>query len=182
MGRGRLEEVNMRATMPFFAAVSLVLISGCKAKTDMTGVEAMASRTSPLGMASDLPVIGAFPDASEVRLFVENGQKPDGTPIYEEPMGRILNKDQRAAFEASLQIDPIPDELAACFIPHHFFRYYDSRGKELGQIQVCFCCHGVEASKSSRIEMGPDQWLSADFTKLKQFVASLGLPTEVQCR
>lgn len=171
----------MRVKIPLLAAACIVLLGGCEAKENQTEVKAIASRTAPSAIASDLPVRGAFPDAREVRLFVETGQKSNGNPAYAEPNGRILTKAQRDTFESTLQIDPIPDALAACFIPHHFFKYYDSQGKELGQIEVCFCCAGVRASQSSQIAIGPDQWLSADFGKLERFIASLKLPTVVQC-
>jgi hypothetical protein len=171
----------MRVAMTLLFAAYIALLAGCEAKRDMPAVEAIASQSAPRGMPSDLPVRNAFSQASQVRLFVNTSYDSDGMPAYSEPKGRALSGAQRKAFEATLQIDPIPDELAACFIPHHFFRYYDSQGKEIGQISVCFCCNGAQVSGASGIAIGPDQWLSADYDKLEQFVKSLDLPTDVQC-
>ena len=171
----------MRVAMSLLLAACFALLAGCEPKQDISEAEAIASHTSPRGMPSDLPVRNAFSEASQVRLVVGTSDGSDGMPVYAEPKGRVLSDAQRKAFEATLEIDPIPDALAACFIPHHFFRYYDSRGKELGQISVCFCCNGVQASGASGIAIGPDQWLSADYDKLEKFVKSLDLPTDVQC-
>jgi hypothetical protein len=102
--------------------------------------------------------------------------------VFIEPKGRLLTKDQRTTFEATLKVEPIPDVLAACFIPHHFFTYYDAKGRKLGQISICFCCSGTGVEGPSGIKMRKDQWLSADYDKVKEFVGSLNLPTNVQCQ
>ena len=122
-----------------------------------------------------------FPGAEEVRLFVEKEYGPDGTPIFSKPGGRLLNSSELADFEGSLRIENAPESMAACFIPHHFFRYYDGRGEQIGEIEVCFCCAGVEASEGAKIALGSDQILSADFNKMEAIVRRLGEPTEVLC-
>ena len=139
------------------------------------------SQAAPQAKLSGRPVVGAFPDATEIRLFVETDIRRNGTRVFVESKGRVLTMGQRKAFEATLKIEPIPDVLAACFVPHHFFAYYDAKGKELGEISICFCCAGAAVQGASGIEMKKDQWLSADFGELKKFVRSINLPTDVQC-
>jgi len=71
--------------------------------------------------------------------------------------------------------------FAACFIPHHFFRYFDDSGKLVGELALCFCCAGVQQSEGSSVRLSEDQMLVADFRKLESFVASLGERTDVLC-
>lgn len=130
---------------------------------------------------ADKPISDPYPGAQEVRLFVET-ENEDHKRIYVRPAGRTLTEGQRAEFESTLAIHTVsPDELfAACFIPHHFFRYFDGAGKLVGEVQVCFCCAGVQ-SEGSNVQLGEDQMLAADFRKLKTLVASLGERTDVYC-
>lgn len=132
---------------------------------------------------ADQPLGKPFPAASEVRLFVNTGYDDKGKPTYSRPGGHPLSASERSAFESLIKIHTIsPDEaFAMCFIPHHFFRYYDKGGKMIGELQVCFCCEGVEQSGASNIRLGKNQMLSADFQRLKAFVRSLGERTDVQC-
>ncbi|HEV7287833.1 hypothetical protein [Sphingomonas sp.] len=93
----------------------------------------------------------------------------------------LLNTAQRKAFENSLKIIAAPEYEAACFIPHHYFRYYDASGKEVGDVAVCFCCDGVAASGSNVLKPSSGAILSADYRKVKALVAALGEPTDVLC-
>lgn len=127
------------------------------------------------------PVTNVFPEATEVRLFVETAIGADGKSVFSKPSGLKLSPKQRAEFESSLTVQPQPQESAACFIPHHFFRYSNAKGRVIGEIEVCFCCAGVAVSGNSNIPIGPDQELSADYGKLEAFVRSIGEPTQVQC-
>ena len=139
--------------------------------------------TQELGAVPDRPVSNAFPTAAEVRLFVNDDYDEDGKPLFSNPAGRSLSASQRAEFESALRVHTTtPDEsFAMCFIPHHFFRYYDKNGEQVGEVEVCFCCAGVQASGASNIPLTEDQILRADYDKLKTFVRSLGERTDVQC-
>lgn len=133
---------------------------------------------------ADLPVRNAFPTATKLRLFVEVGNDDKtGEPIFTKADGLLLTKVQRTEFESYLRIHTdSPDEaIAACFIPHHFFRYFDKAGKVVGEIQVCFCCTGVEEQGASNIKMAHNQRLIVDFNKLGAFIRSLGERTDIQC-
>lgn len=131
-----------------------------------------------------------FPEAATVRLFVESGNyDASGAPILISAQGRTLTGQQRRQFEALLRVEtPIklaPDSdywaMDACFIPHHFFRYYDGSGRKIGEIAVCFCCLGVAMEPSSRLARRDDQQFHADYPKLKALVASWGEPTDIEC-
>ena len=131
----------------------------------------------------DQPLRSPFPTASEVRLFVNTGFDEKGKPVFSNPQGHALTAAQQATFESLIKIHTIApsDVVAFCFIPHHFFRYFDRSGRQVGEFQVCFCCGGVEESGALRVHLTEKQKLSADFGKLTKFVEALGEPTKVQC-
>ncbi len=133
--------------------------------------------------APSKPFRNPFPSASDVRLFVNTDYDDKGEPIYSKPKGRILTASQRAELESLIAVYTIsPDDVfTACFIPHHFFRYFDKAGNLVGEVAVCFCCTGVQQSEGSSVRLAEDQMLGADFGKLQSFVASLGERTDVQC-
>ena len=138
-------------------------------------------RTTAPPVEQTKPVTNAFPLATEVRLFVETDVDANGKSVFSKPKGLKLSPQQRQAFEASLVVEPIPDMVIGCFIPHHFFRYFDANGRSIGEIEVCFCCSGVLATGAANIPIGKNQRLSADYDKLEAFVRSLGEPTQGQC-
>jgi hypothetical protein len=170
------------------AAVSLLMIcavTGCspQAPDSEPTTEVPASDAEPTVEGAPLGPIGnPFPEGTEVRLFVGSGNHDaDGEPIWMRAQGRVLTAEQRGRFEATLSIAPYPEMTADCFVPHHFFRYYDGSGKELGEIAVCFCCRGVDIWPNDRVKIGPDQILDVDLGELGELVRSMGEPTEVGC-
>jgi hypothetical protein len=148
-----------------------------------SGKQEQAAVTEELSAHSpNKPFRNPFPSASELRLFVETEYDDKGS-IYSKPKGRALTASQRVEFESLIAVHTIsPDEMfAACFIPHHFFRYFDKAGKVVGEVEVCFCCEGVQQSDGSKVRLAEGEMLVADFEKLQSFVASLGERTDVQC-
>ena len=107
----------------------------------------------------DRAIGNAFPDAVSVRLFVNTEYGDDGLPIYGKPRGLLLSDAQRAELQTLIKVHRIePDRLVAmCFVPHHFFRYYDRSGKVVGELRVCFCCAGVGQSGPSPIRLREDE-------------------------
>lgn len=165
------------------AIVALAMAAaGCERKVDTPAQpdpsNAAASLATPF---KDRRVTNPFPGATELRLFVEVGYTKDSKPVLSKRKGVLLDAAQRKAFEDSLVITVAPEYDTMCFIPHHFFRYYDANGKLLGGVSVCFCCDGVAASGSKALEPPTDALLSADYQKLKKLVAALGEPTDVLC-
>jgi hypothetical protein len=134
----------------------LFMVAGCDQSTQVRKVE------------------HPFPNASEVRLFVAvDYQKNGGEPIFSKENGLILSAADRVRFEDTLRFVATPEEMAMCFVPHHFFRYFDNKGKQVGEVEVCFCCAGT-AARGSEI-------LDADMEALKDLVLELGEPTQVLC-
>jgi hypothetical protein len=163
--------------------VALLGCMGCDRHDAPAADQHSSGQNASSPAPADQPLRNPFPTASDVRLFVEVDHDDDGNLIFSKPDGRSLTPSQRSTFESLINIHTIsPDEMfAACFVPHHFFRYYDKGGKMIGEVQVCFCCAGVEQSGASNIHLGKDQMLSADFLRLEAFVKSLGERTDVEC-
>ena len=172
----------MNAARILALLAATLAIAGCERKVDSIAQpdpsNAAASFAAPF---KDRRVTNPFPAATEVRLFVEVAYTKDNKQILSKRKGVLLNAAQRKAFEDSLVITAAPEYDTMCFIPHHFFRYYDANGKQLGSVSVCFCCDGVAASGSKALEPPTDALLSANYQKLKKLVAALGEPTDVLC-
>lgn len=132
-----------------------------------------------------------FDAATEVRLELRDERIDRVGKVFDVPHpSRTLSAQERASFEQHLRrvrlvgFPLTPKVLTAgpaCFVPHHFFRYYDQRGRQLGEIAVCFCCLGAEANPRLPFENGETDALSVDIPGVKSFVKSLGVPTEIQC-
>ena len=126
------------------------------------------------------------PEAASARLFVHVGDFNDPDKEFIEPAGRRLSEDQRKAFEDALTVvgyDRAPDAVAACFVPHHFLRYYDRAGQQVGEIAVCFCCDGVSAEPDmvGPVSTGVEDVQIEFGAKLRSVIEEMGLPTDVQC-
>ncbi|MFN3228321.1 MAG: hypothetical protein ACK41P_00535 [Asticcacaulis sp.] len=133
------------------------------------------------GLVPDRSVKNPFPNATEVRLFVNTDYNQNGEPIFSHPQGRRLTQAQRYKLEKSLFLTPLPEYMAACFIPHHFFRYYNAQGQEIGEIAVCFCCDGVRVSGNTNLKVDTELIVSAKYEDLKTLVTALDEPTDVFC-
>lgn len=130
-----------------------------------------------------------YPEAATARLFVtrpyEEGMKED----FQEPEGRLLTAEDRRAVEGNFRIVTVWDmdpnaTAAACFVPHHFVRYYDASGHQIGELQVCFCCHAVRASPDivTRPPPGADDiFLDFDHDGLGAVIRQMGYRTDIDC-
>jgi hypothetical protein len=161
--------------------IAALCLGGCEGDDASRSSPQQRGGKSAVAESASLGIQNPFPGAKEVRLFVEKGYGSDGAPILNKLEGQLLSASELADFEGALRIEKAPESMAACFIPHHFFRYYDERGTQIGEISICFCCLGVEASKGAKISVGSDQILSADYKKLGALVRRLGEPTDVLC-
>ena len=124
-----------------------------------------------------------WPQASSVRLFVEADDRSDSAS--RNPSSRLLNLAERTAVESHLSVDvytggtPI---AAACFVPHHFLRYYDATGKMVGEISICFCCSGVETAPDLLAKLPRNAtYQSINFDGLQALFEKMGVPTKVLC-
>jgi hypothetical protein len=156
----------------WIALLAATLVLGCRAGDD-------ASQSTDA--ASSISIGSPYPDAAEVRLFIHASYGDDGRPILKSSDGRTLTAEERSAFENALRIEPKPDSFAACFIPHHFFAYFDGQGRKIGEIAVCFCCEGVSHEPEISHPIGSDDMLGADYRALKALVQEMGEPTDIEC-
>ncbi|MBK6412537.1 hypothetical protein [Sphingopyxis sp.] len=133
--------------------------------------------------------IHPWPEAAEVRVFVEdipfdefertgkNMSKPDGI---------VLTKSQRAVLDKAVHLYRMtPKEyennaVVGCFIPHHFFRYYDKKGRQIGEMAVCYCCGGIEFSPAIKWLRPEEEW-QFEFEGVEQMLKEMGVPTDVNC-
>lgn len=126
-----------------------------------------------------------YPKATTVRLVLseDGGRPPDDRE------GRELSDQDRRAFGATLiRASERYSSGAACFVPHHFFRYYDAEGALIGEIAVCFCCHGASAypalfpATGGNVLHPYDNRLGFDEENLAALIESWGLPVDLGCR
>ena len=161
---------------------ALLLLACSQQSDDIVPKRADEPVTKHSEAASFRRVGNPFPEASEVRLFVDSGEYDGrGRAILSSTEGRRLTDAQRTAFEAALRIEPMPDALDACFIPHHFFGYFDRNGRKVGEIEVCFCCEGVAVEPVDQVSLRSNEILSADYAALKRLVQSMGERTDIEC-
>lgn len=133
-----------------------------------------------------------YPDAKIVKLVIRNMEfDPKTFDVIEHPdTVRVLSPTERATFENALHrvhligVPPPEGDLAACFVPHHFFRYYSATGRQIGEIAVCFCCGGFLTTPALPYGNGRrgqgDQFIG-DLRATESFVKGLGLPTNIMC-
>lgn len=140
--------------------------------------------SSLLAACNRARVAGVYPTARSVRLFVRSDIPSKDYSVYRTVWtgprdGYLLNPDQMRRLRSTLEIVPTPSSPPACFIPHHFFRFLDKDGRQIGEIQICFCCLGAATEPALAIE--PGKMLSADYSAVERLVHELGAPTNVQC-
>ncbi|UIP07484.1 hypothetical protein LY632_03540 [Erythrobacter sp. SDW2] len=166
----------------------LFTVTGCDQSAEVRRLEQSSSTSEarklerPSSTSEVRKIKDPFPNASEVRLFVEvDYPKESGNPIFSKENGVILSDADRLRFEDALRFVPMPEAMAACFVPHHFFRYFDDKGKQVGEVAVCFCCAGTSASGGDKLKPEPDEILDADMKALEALVLDLGESTQVLC-
>lgn len=133
-----------------------------------------------------------YPEAAYVKLAVENAEfdRRTGQVIDRPETVRVLSATERATFENGLHrerlvgIPPAEPASPACFVPHHFFRYYSATGQQVGEIKVCFCCGAFLATPGlpyGNGRGGPKDQFTINLRETKAFVRGLGLRTDVLC-
>ncbi|WP_411341733.1 hypothetical protein V6U71_07885 [Sphingopyxis sp. J-6] len=130
-----------------------------------------------------------WPEATHVRVFVKDISYDEFERTgknMSNPEGVLLSATQRAILDKSVHLYRMtPNELennavAGCFIPHHFFRYYDARGRQLGELAVCYCCMGIEFSPALKSLESDEEW-RFDFPAVKKMLDEMRIPTNVNC-
>lgn len=142
----------------------------------------------PKPTAGSVP-FAPWPEAAEVRLFVEDlsidEQRRTGT-WTSRPNGIRLTADQRAIVDQSVHLYRMTKReagkraIVGCFIPHHFFRYYDKAGRQIGELQICYCCQGIAMEPAIRPVSIYDEW-QFDFPRVEKMLHEMGVPTDISC-
>jgi hypothetical protein len=134
-----------------------------------------------------LDPVAVYPSATRVNLLVRD-KFLNNVEVSTNPEGVDLTTAERQEFEQSIKksvtVRPAGKDYpggseAACFIPHHFFRYYDAKGTKIGEVEICFCCTGGVASPS--LTTRNDDHEVFDVERIKALVKSMKLPTDVNC-
>ena len=122
--------------------------------------------------------VSLFPEAAYVQIYVD----ADDDKMTEKA-GPKLNEKQRAKLQSIVFIETVdPDrEMTACFVPHHWFRYFDAKGNQIGEVAVCFCCFQVSIDPAPASAYSSDHIVSGDMQKLEKLVHELGQPTNIAC-
>ena len=151
------------------------------------------SASSNTKVTYEKSVLNPYPEAVRVNLLV--GDKAVRTSFEEkdlrkssQPEGYDLTDAERRQFENSIQGVKIrnagPDtpmmSMSACFVPHHFFRYYDRSDNLVGEISVCFCCYDYRAAPKLT-SIAPVDYVEMDFETVENLVAEMGHPTDIAC-
>ncbi len=130
-------------------------------------------------------VANIYPQAETVRLFVASDTVVERPEYRFERKwlnpegGYLLTADLVARLRRAVRAEPPQAAYAACFIPHHFFRFYDGSGRQIGQLSVCFCCGGIRADPQLILPKGWGQ--GADLVAIAAIVRATGSSPTVNC-
>jgi hypothetical protein len=170
--------------LALFIAIGVVL---AQAMTDTAGDDFVLS--PPPEPTAGSAHFRVWPQATEVRLFVEDlsfdEQRRTGA-WTSRPEGILLTANQRKIVDSSIYLNKMTKReaekrmFAACFVPHHFFRYYDRAGRQIGELQICYCCAGIAMNPALRPESIYEEW-QFDFDAVEKMLKEMGVPTDVNC-
>ena len=119
----------------------------------------------------------AFPEATFVQLYYSKDISGNLTA------GPRLNAAQISMLKKSVYIrQPDSDEsFAGCFIPHHFFRFFDAKGQQISEVQVCFCCGGFYVSGAGKLNADDHEIFDGKLGQIESLVRELGVRTDINC-
>lgn len=119
----------------------------------------------------------AFPEATYVQLYYSKNLSGNLTA------GPRLNAAQISMLKKSVYIrQPDPDEsFPGCFIPHHFFRFFNAKGQQISEVQVCFCCGGFDVSGAGRLNVEDYEIFDGKLGRIESLVRELGVATDINC-
>jgi hypothetical protein len=164
----------------FAAVLSITLLSACDRR--------VVDDSEPQQVVADVAA-DPWPEAASVRLFVQkpfdsSGEISDIEMVRED--GQLLTPAERGELEKHIRVVSYnhgPETAAACFVPHHFLRYYDAAGELIGELAICFCCKGIQDEPyTRRAKARGSGYSELTFTDgLEPAVAALGYDTRVDC-
>lgn len=165
---------------------ALLVAIGLILSLSMTGDDRTGLEPEARGITT---AIRPWPEAVEVRLFVEDlpyDERERTGASMSNPEGVVLTAPQRATLDRAVTLYRMTAKeyenhaVAACFIPHHFFRYYDGNGKQLGELAVCYCCGGMSLSPEFRKIRNDEEW-QFDYEAVQKMLEGMKIPTNINC-
>lgn len=127
--------------------------------------------------------VSPYPEAAHVELYaMERTYDDDFEEVSRKEWTHRLTSSERISVEATFLrtlYDQPPDEIAACCVPHHFFRYYDRDGKQLGEVSVCFCCSCIGYGRDLGFRKNEEEEFK--YQELMALIAKMGVPTDIDC-
>lgn len=162
----------------YLIIASVLCLSACGPPADPS--EAKPNATERMREVSEVRAVSLFPEASEVRMFVNRdvvsfddaGEPSNGT--YPEH-GILLTEVEAATLRAAVRDVPPPDAIAACCVPRHAFVFYDASGARLGVLDVCFECICANIRDGARLDRPRDvRWLEWDEAAIAAIVTAHG--------
>jgi hypothetical protein len=143
----------------------------------------------PLEPTAGSVAVKPWPEANEVRLVVADlsfEEQAKTGAWTSRPEGVVLTPRQRAIVDESVHLYRMTKKeadhraYAGCFIPHHFFRYFDKSGRQIGELQICYCCQGIAMEPALRPSDIYDEW-QFDFPKVERMLHEMGVSTDINC-
>jgi hypothetical protein len=166
------------------ALAALVLLIGCDQLSSEHSDDHRAQwEAYERAKARDTRALSLFPEAAEVRLFVnedvisfdENGEPSEGTFPEE---GIVLTSAEVEKLRAAVRDVPAPPEVAACCVPRHAFVFFDAQGVRLGALDVCFECICANLWDGARLsERRNVRWIEWDEPTIAEIVRAHGQRT-----
>jgi hypothetical protein len=137
-----------------------------------------------LPMRNQRPAL--FDKADKAILFLGNLESDSTSPSDLKKVKSLIEKgvtltvEQREIIENNIAIEPIESEIErdACFIPHHFIKYYKS-DKQIGEVAICFCCEGVEIAGESYDNA--KFYIEFKLYNIEKLLKTMDIPTNIDC-
>jgi len=81
-----------------------------------------------------------------------------------------LNPEQIQRLQAAITLPQPKSWRTPCYVPHHAFVFYDTHGRRVANVDICFTCNKYRAFPGGMVEY-------PDMRSLYALVQELGLPT-----
>ena len=101
------------------------------------------------------------------KLLLKNNKLHKG--VINDP-GIKLSIQQIKRLKTALRTSKKEGPMARCYMPHHGFIFYNTQGKAIGHIELCFQCGNKDSTPKS---LSAHPW---DWAELKKILEELKIP------